>query len=51
VRLSQLGWRRFAHALPLWKLAQQRAGEVLSLGEVRRLARQVRGAARAGIAA
>jgi hypothetical protein len=31
VRLSQVGRRRFAHALPLWKRAQQRAGEVLSL--------------------
>jgi len=44
-------WRHFAHALPSWKLAQQHAGEMLSLGEVRRLARQVRRTARAGIAA
>jgi DNA-binding MarR family transcriptional regulator len=47
LRLTALGRARFAGALPFWEVAQQRARELLPLDDVRRLAKQVRRAARA----
>jgi DNA-binding MarR family transcriptional regulator len=46
VSLTPAGRRRFAEAMPLWEEAQQKAGRLLPLGEVRALARQVRKSAR-----
>lgn len=45
--LTALGRARFAGALPLWEIAQQRARDLLPLEDVRRLAKRVRRAARA----
>ncbi len=47
LRLTALGRQRFADAMPLWEVAQQRARELLPLDQVRSLARRVRRAARA----
>jgi DNA-binding MarR family transcriptional regulator len=47
LRLTARGKRRFAEAMPLWEIAQQRAGELLPLDQVRSLARRVRRAAQA----
>ncbi|MGH8714438.1 MAG: MarR family winged helix-turn-helix transcriptional regulator [Casimicrobiaceae bacterium] len=47
LRLTARGRRRFAEAMPLWEVAQQRASELLPLEQVRSLARRVRRAARA----
>jgi DNA-binding MarR family transcriptional regulator len=46
VRLTALGRRRFADAMPFWELAQQRAGKLFPLDSLRILARRVRRAAR-----
>lgn len=46
VSLTPAGRRRFGEAMPLWEDAQQKAGRLLPLGEVRALARQVRKSAR-----
>ncbi len=46
VSLTPAGRRRFGEAMPLWEEAQQKAGRLLPLGEVRALARQVRKSAR-----
>jgi len=42
LRLTAAGRRRFALAMPLWDLAQQRAGKLLALDDVRGMARRVR---------
>jgi len=42
VALTAAGRRRFGEAMPLWEEAQQRAGRLVSVGEVGALARQVR---------
>jgi DNA-binding MarR family transcriptional regulator len=47
LRLTPLGRARFAGALPLWEIAQERARELLPLEDVRRIAKRVRRAARA----
>jgi DNA-binding MarR family transcriptional regulator len=46
VALTPSGRRRFGQAMPLWEKAQQRAGALLPLANVRALARQVRKASR-----
>ena len=51
VRLTAAGRARFRAAMPLWEAAQRRASEILSLDEVRRLGRRVRGARRAAAVA
>jgi DNA-binding MarR family transcriptional regulator len=47
ISLTGAGRERFAAAMPLWDRAQQRAGEWLSLEDLRGVARKVRKAARA----
>lgn len=42
LRLTARGRHRFAEAMPLWEIAQQRAAELLPLDQVRSLARRVR---------
>jgi hypothetical protein len=44
--MTRLGQGRFARALPLWEVAQQRASDLLGLNDVRRLTKQVRRAVR-----
>jgi DNA-binding MarR family transcriptional regulator len=44
--LTAAGRRRFGEAMPLWEDAQRRAAQLLPLGEVRALAREVRKASR-----
>jgi DNA-binding MarR family transcriptional regulator len=46
VALTAAGRLRFGEAMPLWEEAQERAGRLVSVGEVRALARQVRQTAR-----
>lgn len=46
VSLTPSGRARLARAMPLWENAQQRASEMLPLGQVRELARQLRKTAR-----
>jgi len=47
ITLTPKGLERFAVAMPLWERAQARADELLSLDELRSVARKVRKAARA----
>ena len=47
IALTAKGLERFAVAMPLWERAQSRADELLSLDELRSVARKVRKAARA----
>ena len=47
ISLTQKGVERFAVAMPLWDRAQARADELLSLEDLRTVARKVRKAARA----
>ena len=47
ISLTAKGLARFAVAMPLWERAQARADELLSLDELRSVARKVRKAARA----
>ena len=47
ITLTPKGLERFAVAMPLWERAQARADELLSLEELRGVARKVRKAARA----
>ena len=47
ITLTAKGLERFAVAMPLWERAQNRADELLSLDELRNVARKVRKAARA----
>jgi len=47
ITLTPKGLERFALAMPLWERAQARADELLSLEELRSVARKVRKAARA----
>jgi len=47
ISLTPAGLGRFAAAMPLWERAQARAGEWLSLDDLRGVARKVRKAARA----
>jgi DNA-binding MarR family transcriptional regulator len=47
ISLTTKGLARFAVAMPLWERAQARADELLSLDELRSVARKVRKAARA----
>ena len=47
VALTPSGRQRFAAAMPLWECAQTRAGNLLSLDQLRRIARDVRNSARA----
>ena len=47
ITLTPKGLERFAVAMPLWERAQNRADELLSLDELRNVARKVRKAARA----
>jgi DNA-binding MarR family transcriptional regulator len=46
ISLTAKGLARFAVAMPLWERAQSRADELLSLDELRSVARKVRKAAR-----
>jgi len=47
ISLTAKGLARFAVAMPLWERAQARADELLSLDDLRNVARKVRRAARA----
>ena len=47
ISLTPKGLERFAVAMPLWERAQARADELLSLDDLRSVARKVRKAARA----
>jgi DNA-binding MarR family transcriptional regulator len=49
ISLTAKGLARFAVAMPLWERAQARADELLSLDDLRSVARKVRKAARAAV--
>ena len=49
ISVTPKGLERFAVAMPLWERAQTRADELLSLDELRSVARKVRKAARAAV--
>jgi DNA-binding MarR family transcriptional regulator len=46
ISLNNAGWIRFRDAMPLWEAAQVRASKLLSLDDVRNLARRVGKASR-----